>query len=106
MKILENLENLNVSEECYNSIIFLIEEYINEFKDGVYRRTKDIANAIKQAQEEILPKVRNSKDREYVEKDIKKRTRQATKAYSKYENQVVARAKKEEEEKKAKKKEN
>ena len=30
MDIFESLENLNVSEECFNDIVGLVEEYINE----------------------------------------------------------------------------
>ena len=31
MNIFENLETLNVSEECYNDIVGIVEEYINEY---------------------------------------------------------------------------
>ena len=30
MDIFESLENLNISEECFNEILILVEEYINE----------------------------------------------------------------------------
>ena len=33
MNIFESLENLNVSEECFNSIINMVEEIINEVSD-------------------------------------------------------------------------
>ena len=33
MSIFENLENLNVSEECFNSIMDIVEEIINEVSD-------------------------------------------------------------------------
>ena len=32
MNIFESLENLNVSEECFDDIIGIVEEYINELK--------------------------------------------------------------------------
>ena len=35
MDIFESLENLNVSEECFDEIIGLVEEYINEVSDDV-----------------------------------------------------------------------
>lgn len=33
MDIFESLENLNVSEECFEDIVGLVEEYINEVSD-------------------------------------------------------------------------
>lgn len=104
MNIFENLSNLNVSKRCYNSILFLIEEYINELDDGTYRRAKDIAKALADEQEKILPMIKDEKERERTKREIAKRRRQALKAENKYENQVVARLKKEYEE--SKKKEN
>lgn len=104
MNIFENLSNLNVSKRCYNSILFLIEEYINELDDGTYRRAKDIAKALADEQEKILPMIKDEKERERTKREIAKRRRQALKAENKYENQVVARLKKEYEE--FKKKEN
>ena len=101
--IFESLENLNVSEECFNDIVGIIEEYILELKDGTYRRMKDIAKALADEQEKILPTVKGEKNREFVKKDIAKRKRQALKAEQKYENQVVDRVKKEYEESKKKK---
>lgn len=38
MNILENLENLNVSEECYNDILTLAEEYINEVSASMLKQ--------------------------------------------------------------------
>ena len=35
MNIFESLENLNVSEECFNDIVGIVEEYINELKDDL-----------------------------------------------------------------------
>ena len=94
MDIFESLENLNVSEECFKNIIELVEEYISELNDGTYRRMKDIAQALADEQEKILPSVKGEENRKFVEKDIAKRKRQALKAEKKYENQVVERAKK------------
>ena len=36
MDIFEYLESLNVSEECFNSIINIVEKYINEMKPETY----------------------------------------------------------------------
>ena len=38
MSIFEDLENLNVSEECFNNIVDIIEEYINELELSVIDR--------------------------------------------------------------------
>ena len=43
MNILENLENLNVSEECFNDIMGLVEEVINEVSDEWKQACKDSA---------------------------------------------------------------
>ena len=40
MNIFESLENLNVSEECFEDIVSIVEGIINELKDGTYRRTR------------------------------------------------------------------
>ena len=45
MTIFESLENLNVSEECFNDIIIIVEEYINEVS----------ANMLKQAAANSIP---------------------------------------------------
>ena len=34
MDIFESLENLNISEECFNDILALVEEYVNEIWSG------------------------------------------------------------------------
>ena len=100
MNIFESLESLNVSEECFEDIVSIVEGIINELKDGTYRRMRDIAKALADEQEKVLPLVKDEKDRKFVEKDIAKRKRQALKAEQKYENQVVDRAKKKYEESK------
>ena len=47
MDIFENLENLNVSEECFNDILNIVEEIINEISDDKaqqpWRRKEEIA---------------------------------------------------------------
>ena len=47
MDIFENLENLNVSEKCFNDIMVLVEEVINEISDDKaqqpWRRKEEIA---------------------------------------------------------------
>ena len=82
----------------------LVEEYINELNDGTYRRAKDIAKALADEQEKILPFIKNEEEKERIRKEIIKRRRQALKAENRYEEQVVKRA--EEEYKNSKKKEN
>ena len=103
MDIFESLENLSISEECFNEIMNMIEEYINELDDGTYRRTKSIAKALADEQEKVLPLIKNEEDKERIKKEIIKRRRQAAKAEEKYENQVVKRAEKEYKELKEKK---
>ena len=41
MDIFESLENLNVSEECFDEIMGLVEEYINELKNSTIEKTLD-----------------------------------------------------------------
>ena len=43
MNIFENLENLQVSEECFNDIMGLVEEYISEVSDEWKQACKDSA---------------------------------------------------------------
>ena len=47
MNIFESLENLNVSEECFNDIMGIVEEIINEISDDKaqqpWRRKEEIA---------------------------------------------------------------
>lgn len=48
MDIFESLENLNVSEECFEDIVGLVEEYIQEKSDWTVKRWKEAAqNSIK-----------------------------------------------------------
>ncbi len=46
MNIFESLENLNVSEECFDDIIGIVEEYINEVSDStvasMYKKRREI----------------------------------------------------------------
>ena len=41
MNIFENLENLNVSEECFNEITSIIEEIIAETAETIYKNIED-----------------------------------------------------------------
>ena len=41
MDIFESLENLNVSEGCFEDIIKIVEEYINELKNSTIEKTLD-----------------------------------------------------------------
>ena len=81
----------SVSEGCYNDIVGLVEEIINEFKDGVYRRGHDIAAAIAKEQEGNLGNVKKAEDIEFVKDDIAKRRHQAAKMCDRRESQVVNR---------------
>lgn len=47
MSIFENLENLNISEECFDEIMGLVEEYINEVSD------KTVEGALKKASDNV-----------------------------------------------------
>ena len=57
MNIFESLENLNVSEECFNDIVGLVEEYIQE-KYSV-SRVKEIAASVLPKRREQNPTWRN-----------------------------------------------
>ena len=52
MDIFENLENLNVSEECFNNIIALIEEEVKKYKSGLSDATID--SMLAKRKEEVL----------------------------------------------------
>ena len=41
MDIFESLENLEISEECFDEIMGLVEEYINELKNSTIEKTLD-----------------------------------------------------------------
>ena len=41
MSIFESLENINVSEGCFNDIVALVEEYINEISDEFKEKPLD-----------------------------------------------------------------
>jgi hypothetical protein len=41
MDIFESLENLQVSEACFEDIVGLVEEYINELKNSTIEKTLD-----------------------------------------------------------------
>lgn len=66
MDIFEQLENLNVSEECFDDIMDIVEEYINEVSVGLLSRAaasslpkrKEAAIAANQRAEELGKKVR------------------------------------------------
>ena len=46
MNIFESLENLNVSEECFDDVLRIVEEYISEIYDStvasMYKKRKEI----------------------------------------------------------------
>ena len=90
MSIFESLENLNVSEECFNDILSILEEYINELNSKTYRLSRDKAEAIVRAQEENKANVKSADDLKAVEDDIAKRKHQAAIFNKKYEDQIVA----------------
>ena len=41
MNIFESLENLNVSEECFEDIVSIVEEEIKKYKSGLFDKTID-----------------------------------------------------------------
>lgn len=79
MDIFENLENLNVSEECFNNIIALIEEEVKKYKSGLSDATIDSMLA---KRKEAMDKAKNAYDpnepnraerrRKWVDKTIKR----------------------------------
>ena len=82
MNIFESLEKLDVSEECFEDIMGIVEEYINELKDStvdsMYQKRKNIERkADRKAEyahtvgETALNKAKNSGDKEKA-KSIKK----------------------------------
>lgn len=80
---------MNVSEECFNDILSLVEEVINELRDETVRNASLKNMAISQAQEDNLPNVSKVKDIEYVKDDIAKRKHRAQVLKNKYENRVL-----------------
>lgn len=65
MNIFESLENLQVSESCFNSIIELVEEFINE------KVTKDdkekVLKARKDREEKLSKRYSNIKNARYID---------------------------------------
>ncbi len=59
MDIFESLENLNVSEECFDDILSIVEEYINEVSVNMW--TKKAKSSYPKRQEEV-----ESKEKEYL----------------------------------------
>ena len=94
MNIFESLENLFVSEKCFNEVLDLVEDYINELKDETIRNASIKSMAISQAQEENLPNVSKAKDVEFVKDDIAKRKHRAQVLKDKYEKRLIEKAKK------------
>ena len=96
MDIFENLENLNVSEACFEDILSILEEYINEVTVGKLaraienvkeKRKQDAENAIQKAKEAREKYLQNRHDdNAYIEYD--KARDAADKAKSKHENSM------------------
>ena len=99
MSIFESLENLPVSEECFDYILGIVEEIINEVSDRTYRIRRNKAGDIGSAQEEAA-KTAEGEDKEWTKDQAAKRSHQAAVLDDKYERQVAKRA--EEEYKKSK----
>ena len=91
--IFESLENLQVSEACFDEVLTLIEEYINELNDGTYRRARDIAKAVADEQEKYKKNVKSAEDLKNVEDDIIKKRHQAAIFGEKRESRVIEREK-------------
>ena len=59
MDIFESLENLNVSEECFNDIVGLVEEYLNE--EGFLSKVADkVTNAVTKSNNPIVSTLRKT----------------------------------------------
>ena len=63
MNIFESLENLQVSEECFNDILSIVEEIINEVSRG------EVGKRIQKALEEIDKKAEKVDNKEGEEKE-------------------------------------
>ena len=103
-KKIKDIENrmTGCKQKRVQEALDLMEDIINELKDGPLRRAKNIAAAISDEQEKNAPNVKSAEDLEFVKDNIAKKKHQAVVIDDRYENQVVARAKAEEEAKKKK----
>ena len=72
MSIFESLENINVSEGCFNDIVALVEEYINEVSKELADKVKSLKDEKYREAKEKYYKTRDSKDEEEFEKQIVK----------------------------------
>ena len=91
MDIFESLENLPVSEECFDEIMGIVEEIINEVSDRIGRNK---AGDIGSAQEEAA-KTAEGEDKEWAKDQAAKRNHQAAVLDDKYERQAAKRAEEE-----------
>ena len=103
-KKIKDIENrmTGCKQKRVQEALDLMEDIINELKDGPLRRAKNIAAAISDEQEKNAPNVKSAEDLEFVKDNIAKKKHKAVVIDDRYENQVVARAKAEEEAKKKK----
>ena len=62
MDIFESLENLNVSEECFDDIMGIVEEIINEVSDRKIRKCSDIKKDRSKILSKIVDNSRNQID--------------------------------------------
>ena len=84
MSIFEDLENLNVSEECFNNIVDIIEEYINELELSVIdrwypKRVKNREEAHKKAATLYHDDSTNVEELDKAAKDAKEKEEKARK---------------------------
>ena len=74
MDIFESLENLNVSEECFDFIINMVEEIINELKDeDAFKVNQQRQKNLRKAEEleDYMKKYSLSKEKQYKAEDDK-----------------------------------
>lgn len=72
MKIEKILEDLNVSEACFNDILKLVEEFINEVSKEVADEVTDKRNAARRGARDKYYTTRDSKDEEKYEEAVVK----------------------------------
>ena len=92
MSILENLNNLNVSEACFRDIINIVEETINEVSDKFIRKALENAeDKIKDIQK--LKQNGSTETDKAIEDAVDNEKRRIELAKQHFEDRVVKRAK-------------
>ena len=105
MNIFESLENLNVSEECFQSILSIAEEIINEVSDKKYReKIEELRDGIKRA-EEFKKNTKDDIIKDKLDNAIISQEHRLNVSQDKYEDRIIKREKEKYDKNKAKKEE-